>query len=330
MIRILIAAVAALFVTISASSASAQEDFPFPGVELTLPSAAAGDFYEWYDFCAYRVEAAFGKDYSELERLNQTWNREGYSHFEKIRNLVLALGDPKDVSRCVLTMWRKKNGRDAVDILLLSREGHVLTWSGRTSVWTWEEMRSTNHGREPQDATAYYKLTSDVGGETVEYGIGNNDALALAGAARVPTPTLRSEFENLSSRFTFDVYPVAVATDLTENATPKLVRGTKFWNFRTRIRGAAKKTPNFAGHFILEQWGCGTECQMGVLIDARTGDLSWLPISGWGVMHRTDSNLLIVNPVPPNMGYVPSWLVIEYWVWTGSEFKMVHEEKPVG
>ena len=326
MLRIILAAVAALFVTIPASAE--EEDFPFPGVELTLPNAAKGDFFEWYDFCAYHADAAFGKDYSELERLNQSWNREGYSHLQKIRSLVLALGGTKDMSSCVLPIWRMKDGRELVDVLLLSREGPVLTWSGHTSVWTWSEMRTTNHGREPQDASVYFKLTSEVGGEIVEYGIGNNDTVVLAASGHVPTPTLRSEFENLSSRFTFDVYPASV-TNLTKNAEPRLVRGTDFWNFRTRIRNAAAKTPNFAGHYILEQWGCGTECQMGVLIDARTGDLFWLPISGWGVLHRTDSNLLIVNPVPPHTGYIPGWLTIEYFVWTGTEFKLVHEEKPV-
>ena len=35
----------------------------------------------------------------------------------------------------------------------------------------------------------------------------------------------------------------------------------KVWEFRTNLKGALEKDPiNFAGKFILTQWGCGTAC----------------------------------------------------------------------
>jgi hypothetical protein len=45
--------------------------------------------------------------------------------------------------------------------------------------------------------------------------------------------------------------------------------------FRTRLREASKEKPNFAGHYILTAWGCGTSCLMGAVIDAATGRVYW-------------------------------------------------------
>lgn len=47
--------------------------------------------------------------------------------------------------------------------------------------------------------------------------------------------------------------------------------------FRTRLREAAKEKPNFAGHYILTAWGCGAQCLMGAVINAKTGRVFWLP-----------------------------------------------------
>ncbi len=45
--------------------------------------------------------------------------------------------------------------------------------------------------------------------------------------------------------------------------------------FRTRLREAAKEKPNFAGRYIVTAWGCGTQCLMGAVIDAKTGKVYW-------------------------------------------------------
>lgn len=42
--------------------------------------------------------------------------------------------------------------------------------------------------------------------------------------------------------------------------------------FRTRLReAAAREDVNFAGHYILTGWGCGTNCSQWAIIDARNG-----------------------------------------------------------
>jgi len=82
--------------------------------------------------------------------------------------------------------------------------------------------------------------------------------------------------------------------------------GVDGFSYRTRLRRAASQAPNFAGHYIVGVWGCGTECIMGAAIDAWNGKVIWLPGSiccvfselGYDVdmiSFKIDSNLLILR-----------------------------------
>jgi len=64
----------------------------------------------------------------------------------------------------------------------------------------------------------------------------------------------------------------------TENFSGKnapVIIGKNEKTFRTRLREASKEKPNFAGRYILTAWGCGAECLMGAVIDAKTGRVYW-------------------------------------------------------
>src|SRR5215471_2667579 len=84
-----------------------------------------------------------------------------------------------------------------------------------------------------------------------------------------------------------------------KNAKPILRRDDL--RFRTRIREGAQEKVNFAGHYVVTTWGCGGGCVMGVVIDAATGKVYWLPftICCWPVevedpiQFRVDSSLVI-------------------------------------
>jgi hypothetical protein len=111
--------------------------------------------------------------------------------------------------------------------------------------------------------------------------------------------------------------------------------------FRTRLREQARTGPNFAGHFTVVDWGCGSPCQQQAIVDARNGrvfmpeDLS----TSYGVWYRLDSKLLITDPVDHEIakdfgdGW-PDWLVTRYFVWEGGRLKevgatrLVIERKP--
>jgi hypothetical protein len=49
--------------------------------------------------------------------------------------------------------------------------------------------------------------------------------------------------------------------------------------YRTVLRQAASGKVNFAGHYILAKWGCGSSCVMGGIIDARSGQVTMLPFT---------------------------------------------------
>jgi hypothetical protein len=41
--------------------------------------------------------------------------------------------------------------------------------------------------------------------------------------------------------------------------------------YRTMLREGARRGPNFAGHFTIVIWGCGSSCQQFAIVDAVTG-----------------------------------------------------------
>jgi hypothetical protein len=80
----------------------------------------------------------------------------------------------------------------------------------------------------------------------------------------------------------------------------------KAYEYRTRLRAAATQPLNFGGHYHLAEWGCGTDCLTGAIIDALTGSVWFLPaINGHGMdteiegykalAFRGDSNLLVIS-----------------------------------
>lgn len=107
--------------------------------------------------------------------------------------------------------------------------------------------------------------------------------------------------------------------------------------FRTNLRNAAKEGVNFAGHYILTTWGCGTNCSQSAIIDARNGRVFFPRIlegAGFGfcdlpddtepIVYHADSRLLVLS------GFKGGDLELErarcgiyYLEWTGTDFKQV-------
>lgn len=101
----------------------------------------------------------------------------------------------------------------------------------------------------------------------------------------------------------FAAYPSAARFD-GRNAAPVLATA-EARRFRTMIRDGARQKPNFDGHYIVATWGCGTDCEMGAIIDAISGKVVSLPVvagapqdANWDSNHfdyRLDSRLLVMN-----------------------------------
>ena len=98
------------------------------------------------------------------------------------------------------------------------------------------------------------------------------------------------------------------------------------------IREAAKKGPNFAGHYAIAEWGCGTGCIQMAVVDLESGDVDLGPFETLclgatreadkaGVFYRLNSSLLIVTGCPneKNCGTY-------YYALVGQQFKLLRKD----
>ena len=107
--------------------------------------------------------------------------------------------------------------------------------------------------------------------------------------------------------------------------------------FRTNLRNAAKAGVNFAGNFVLANWGCGTNCSETAIIDARTGKVFFpaelegagfgfceLPDDAEPIVYKPDSRLLILNGFKGgDLNSENSRCGVYYLEWTGTNFRQV-------
>ncbi|MDT7806377.1 MAG: hypothetical protein QOJ70_190 [Acidobacteriota bacterium] len=112
-------------------------------------------------------------------------------------------------------------------------------------------------------------------------------------ARRVTTRAPR--FEDYTVREVYKGRPARIRLD-----------SKKAREFRTRLREDSRGGPNFAGHYTVVVWGCGTGCaQMGV-VDARTGRVYFPPLEFMDIpdmedegsrshFFRLDSRLLVLT-----------------------------------
>jgi hypothetical protein len=98
--------------------------------------------------------------------------------------------------------------------------------------------------------------------------------------------------------------------------------------FRTFLGDGAKKGPNFAGHFTVVTWGCGTACLRLAIVDARSGRVSFPPQlqpnsyqmvtdESEPFQYRRDSDLLIVTGAPMDGDKEG----VFYYRWTARQLK---------
>lgn len=99
--------------------------------------------------------------------------------------------------------------------------------------------------------------------------------------------------------------------------------------YRTRLGDGLHDLPvNFAGHYVMITWGCGTTCLDGGMVDARTGQATPLPflLDSFGsfeiniddpLLFREDSHLVIMLGRLRAEDDIPRQYFFD---WTGSGF----------
>jgi len=157
-------------------------------------------------------------------------------------------------------------------------------------------------------------------------------ALTLVAAClcSVARPSSQNTEKPPNWSFKFEDYPAA-ADFKGKPAAPILVTKTDRM-FRTQIREAAKKGPNFAGHYTVAEWGCGSGCVALAVVDAVTGKIFAAP-SGTlalplpdgtngrdfqGPVYQINSRLFIADGCP---GEVKCGTY--YYEWSANRFKLL-------
>ncbi|MBL4904606.1 MAG: hypothetical protein JKZ00_00955 [Flavobacteriaceae bacterium] len=98
---------------------------------------------------------------------------------------------------------------------------------------------------------------------------------------------------NLFKEYTVPVYQgILKEPDFTSNPEAKM--------FITRIKEGCKSGVNFAGHYTLIYWGCGTACQSGVIVDRKTGVIYDGYMSSLGSEFYKESAFIIFNGYGPD------------------------------
>jgi hypothetical protein len=141
----------------------------------------------------------------------------------------------------------------------------------------------------------------------------------------------------------FDAYdvivdPALVAAPLNLDSNP-IAR-----TYRTVLRRGMQSGANFAGHYALVVWGCGSSCSTFAVVDLRNGNVATVPkvlsVSGvhlsddadeflaeashgeWGYRYQRSSNLLVLigalNEADSRQGAF-------YYVFANNKFELIHE-----
>lgn len=101
--------------------------------------------------------------------------------------------------------------------------------------------------------------------------------------------------------------------------------------FRTQLRRQAREGPNFASHYTVAEWGCGSNCQTHMIINAKTGAVHQCVGTERGIEVRLDSKLLIADPPDGGSGLAyadnpTDKLPVRYYVWNDNSLGLIYEE----
>jgi len=167
-------------------------------------------------------------------------------------------------------------------------------------------------------------------------------ASVLARSAWAQAPSSRlPRFEDYGINDIFKGTPAAplIETPLDRMYRTRIRQGvTKGWG--TFRDGKEQAGPNFAGHYFVIQWGCGTSCLMMVVVDALTGKIHHLPLA-FGregnqkiglpmfglrpaeVDFRVTSRLFTMNACPEHPNRAHASCFSYYYLWQDNEWRLL-------
>lgn len=124
----------------------------------------------------------------------------------------------------------------------------------------------------------------------------------------------------------FEDYQVEVYKG--ELAPPDFSSNPDAKRFITRITKACKEGVNFAGHYTLVTWGCGSPCQSGVVVDRKTGKIYGGYGTSLGAEFKIDSKMIIrnIDALDKKINLIKhcAYCNVNHEIWTGETFEEVN------
>ena len=97
--------------------------------------------------------------------------------------------------------------------------------------------------------------------------------------------------------------------------------------YRSNLRRAQAKGPNFAGRLTVALWNCGVRCTQVVVLDTATGKPVGDLKASTGVRFRLDSELFIANP-PESIPQGDKHTKTRYYRFSGGGFEEIALSAP--
>jgi len=145
-------------------------------------------------------------------------------------------------------------------------------------------------------------------------------------------------------RFTFEKYPASSVSSKplakVDWSSNKALAGQ--WRIKESIEGTVGKKADFAGHFVVATYGCGTGCQATVFVDVNDGKLYKAPMqfpsesdalapANGGVAHRQNSNAIFMSDLRYYKAGSPDMMQndgVVLWNEKAKKFELVAKSKP--
>ena len=170
---------------------------------------------------------------------------------------------------------------------------------------------------------------------TFTHGLPRWARVALLAALLSPPAGRAETLPPFASRHRFEEF--AVPRETVSNPALPRIEGREAKLYRTQIRRAARKPPDFAGHFRVARWGCGTCCEQFAVVDLRTGTVSFPgftvscglnprdPIQKEArLFYRPDSRLLVVSGIRSEGKGTGVW----YYQWSNGALALLEADVP--
>ena len=145
-------------------------------------------------------------------------------------------------------------------------------------------------------------------------------------------------------RFTFEKYPVSVVSSKAlakvDWSSNKALQGQ--WRIKESIESTIGKKADFAGHFVVATYGCGTGCQATVFVDVNDGKLYKAPMqfpsesdalapANGGVAHKASSNAIFMSDLRYYKAGSPDMMQsdgVVLWNDKAKKFELIAKSKP--